>query len=287
MIVGIIGLGLIGGSMGLDLRSLGSVQKVIGFDINSDHQECARRMKIVDHLVDLNELYRTSDIIILATPVNITERILPSVLDEVSEGQIVTDVGSSKGTICKLARNHENGHQFIAGHPIAGTEHSGPVYAKSGLFQNKTGIICPVGKIDKKALKKVVELYSLLGMSVEIMNPEEHDKHLAYVSHLSHISSFALGLTVLEIEKDEKKIFDLAGSGFASTVRLAKSSADMWNPIFRSNKENILVALGEYIEQLNIFKGLLEEDQFDELQNRMNQANEVERVLAGRLIVGA
>ena len=282
MIVGIIGLGLIGGSIGLDLRSLSSVHQVIGFDAKSEHQECARRTKIVDRIVDKYELYRSADLIILAVPVDVAVHLLPEVLDHISEGQIVTDVGSSKAGICAAIQEHSMCHRFVAGHPIAGTENNGPVHAKKGLFQKKMGILCSLDNTDSNALEVVTGIYQQLGMTVKIMNPEDHDRHLAYVSHLSHITSFALGLTVLDLEKDEEKIAELAGSGFESTVRLAKSSADMWQPVFLENAENILVALTEYIEHLNTFKLLLQDRKMESIQEFMKRANNVGRILNGK-----
>jgi prephenate dehydrogenase len=281
MNIGIIGLGLIGGSLGLDLRRNSSVNWVFGYDKNESNISRAVELGLIDEGLGLENLCQRSDLIIIAIPVDVASELLPSILDRINNDQIVTDVGSTKSEICKIASSHAMGNRFIGGHPIAGTENSGPEAAIKDLFESKTGILCPVENNDKEVTETIAEMYSELGMKVIKMSPSEHDKHLAYVSHLSHISSFALGLTVLNIEKDEKSIFDLAGSGFESTVRLAKSSADMWNPIFIENADFLLDALSEYIEQLNKFKNGLLDKSSNHLHSLMIEANEVRRVLDG------
>ena len=281
MNVGIIGLGLIGGSLGLDLKVNKSVDWVFGMDSNEANAKKATQLGIINEALNLSDLCQRSDLIILAIPVDAAAKLLPDILNKINDQQIVTDAGSTKSEICKIARNHVMGNRFVGVHPIAGTENSGPEAAIKKLFQSKTGIICPVENTDNEVVETIAEMYSELGMKVIKMSPAEHDKHLAYVSHLSHITSFALGLTVLNIEKDEESIFDLAGSGFESTVRLAKSSADMWNPIFKENSEFLLDALTEYIEQLNKFKSGLLNTSSNHLHSLMIEANEVRRVLDG------
>lgn len=281
MTISVIGLGLIGGSMAFELKAKGFAHKIVGVDNNKKHAEEALQLKIVDEIFSLEEAARVSDLIIIAVPVNIAPEILHQILPLLNENQVVIDVGSTKASICEAADRHKNRACFVATHPIAGTEKSGPSAAHMGLFHQKINIICDKGKSHPHALTKVEELYDVLKMTTIYMEPNEHDKHIAYVSHLSHISSFTLGLTVLEMEENEKNIFNMAGSGFESTVRLAKSSPDMWSPIFHQNKENISTALGKYIDQLVQFKKLIDEDDEEKTYALMQKANEIRRVLDG------
>lgn len=281
MTISIIGLGLIGGSMAFELKAKGFAHKIIGVDSNQKHAEEAIELKIADEILSLQEAARVSELIIIAVPVNIAPQILRQLLPLLSRKQVVIDVGSTKSAICEEAENHVNRSCFVATHPIAGTEKSGPSAAHMGLFHQKINIICDKDKSNPEAVALVEELYEVLKMTTIYMEPKEHDKHIAYVSHLSHISSFTLGLTVLEMEENEKNIFNMAGSGFESTVRLAKSSPDMWSPIFHQNKENISTALGKYIDQLTQFKKLIDEDNTEKTYALMSKANEIRRVLEG------
>lgn len=277
----IIGLGLIGGSMALDLRKAGIAQQLTGVDLNTENAARAVALKLVDRIEDEGIAISSADLIILAIPVNALSQFLPSVLDSIKKTAVVIDAGSTKRMICKSVANHPNRGQFVAAHPIAGTENSGPDAAFEGLFRGKTNIICEKEKSSKHALDVAVKLATALGMNTIYMEPEEHDKHVAYVSHLSHVSSFLLGQTVLDIERDEKNIFALAGSGFASTVRLAKSSPDMWAPIFEQNAEFLSQALLEYIMHLQKFQYYLMKRDAKELQRIMKDANRIREILNG------
>ena len=219
--------------------------------------------------------------VILSIPVDASIKLVDEVLNNVSDLTLVIDVGSTKQLFCKEITNHPNRRNLLATHPIAGTEHSGPRAAILGLFKNKTIIICEVEKTAFKLQEKALKLFSELGMRIRYMNPEAHDKHIAYVSHLSHISSFMLGKTVIEKEKNERDIFDMAGSGFESTVRLAKSSPEMWAPIFKQNKENVLEILDEYIANLKQFKVLMEKDDFQAIYQEMKDTNHIKQILKG------
>ncbi len=279
MKVTIIGLGLIGGSMALDLRKAGLAASLVGIDQNPVHGNKAIELGLVDKILPEDEALSKADLVILAIPVNATCALLPSVLDAVSNTAAVIDTGSTKKMICKSVANHPKRNQFVATHPIAGTEYSGPEAAHQGLFRGKTNIICEQEKSSGGTLTVARRVFDALGMNTIFMEPEEHDKHVAYVSHLSHVSSFLLGQTVLDIEKDEKNIFNLAGSGFASTVRLAKSSPDMWAPIFEQNAEYLSQALTEYIMHLQQFQYHLMKREGKELHKIMTKANEIKRVL--------
>jgi prephenate dehydrogenase len=276
--VGILGVGLIGGSVGLELKKNASY--IIGFDQNSKHLEKAKELGIIDK-IGIEGNFDDLDILIVAIPVNATRKVLPDILDKIQESTTVIDMGSTKSGICAEVKDHKNRSNFVAAHPIAGTENSGPEAAISGLFKGKINIICEKSLSAKEHLNKALSLFELLEMKCLEMDPEEHDRHIAFVSHLSHISAFVLGQTVLEIEKDEKNIFNMAGSGFASTVRLAKSSPEMWGPIFQQNKSALLEALQAYITNLENFKQKIENGDSDGLIETMREVNRIRKVLDG------
>jgi prephenate dehydrogenase len=281
MKISIVGIGLLGGSLALQAREKGLAGRIIGVDASEANAAKALQLGIVDEIATLEEAIQSTDLIVLATPVDVITHLLPHVLDIVPEGKVVMDLGSTKEIICRAVQDHPRRRQYVASHPIAGTENSGPEAAFSGLLKRKIMILCDQEKSSNAALNTVVSICQSLEMRLSFMNSVEHDLHLAWVSHLSHISSFALGVTVLEKEKDERSIFDMAGSGFSSTVRLAKSSPDMWAPIFTQNTQNISRALDAYIRRLQDFKSVI--DSQDEARSRelMNQANEIRRVLQG------
>ncbi|MBC7476418.1 MAG: prephenate dehydrogenase [Candidatus Sericytochromatia bacterium] len=281
MIITIIGVGLIGGSIALALKDNNFSTKIIGVDQSAENISKALELGIIDQSLELKEAIKISDLIIISIPVNVTTNVLHQVMDNISYNTVVTDVGSTKREICHSIIEHPKRKNFVASHPIAGTEHSGPQAALRDLFINKFGIICDQEKSSDFALKTVENMYRALQMKLVYMDSASHDLHIAYVSHLSHISSFALGVTVLEKEKDESTIFNLAGSGFESTVRLAKSSPEMWSPIFEQNSENISEALSQYIKQLENFKSYIDNKEFSKCFQVMTEANEIRRVLDG------
>lgn len=277
--VTIIGLGLIGGSFALALKKTGLADNLIGVDANKDHQEEALELGIIDEILNLDEAILKSDLIVLAIPINAAQKVLPSILEQINEQTIVMDMGSTKAGICEIVKNHPNRKQFVATHPIAGTENSGPKAAFAELFLNKVSIICDEELSAPSAVKKVKKIYQNLWTNVITMTSEAHDEHIAYVSHLSHITSFALGQTVLEKEKNEKTIFDMAGSGFESTVRLAKSSPDMWTPIFIQNRENLLNAIDAYEEQIKNMRRMIEDANPENIHQYLSNTNEIRRIL--------
>ena len=278
MRLAVIGIGLIGGSLALSLKKKGFVSNVIGVDNNPDHQAEALRLGIVDEIMTLEDAVKLSDIIAIATPVNIAEKLLPSVLDLVDQ-QIVFDLGSTKEAVAQIASAHAKKGRFVPTHPMWGTEFSGPSAAQSDAFENKATVICNKEQVDMDALLTVERLYKTLGMHIVSMNATKHDIHVAYVSHISHITSFALANTVLEKERESDNIFELASGGFDSTVRLAKSNAATWVPIFMQNKENVLDVLNEHISQLKKFKACLEKENFDYLSELIENANGIKRIL--------
>jgi prephenate dehydrogenase len=274
----IIGIGLIGGSMALDIKSIYDDAKVFGIDANEKHLDEAIQLGLIDEKASENDLIN-ADLVLVSVPVDVGLLILPNILDKIGEQTLVFDVGSTKNPICEAIANHPKRRNFLACHPIAGTEFSGPKAAVKGLFEGKTNIICEVEKTTFKLQETAMDLFKKLGMRIRYMDPKSHDKHIAYVSHLSHISSFMLGKTVIEKEKDEQDIFDMAGSGFESTVRLAKSSPAMWTPIFKQNKKQVVKSLEEYILNLTHFKELLENDNYEEVYNEMQNTNRIKEIL--------
>jgi len=280
MKVFIVGIGLIGGSFALDLKSVMKEVEIYGVDENKEHLKKALNLELIDHKAVFEDLQQ-ADLVYLAIPVDATLKVLPKVLDVINEDCVVIDAGSTKENICQVIINHPKRRNYLSAHPIAGTEFSGPTAAIHGLFRDKTNIICEVEKTAFKLQERALEIFQAIGMRIRYMDPSSHDRHIAYVSHLSHISSFMLGKTVLEKEKNERDIFDLAGSGFASTVRLAKSSPAMWTPIFNQNKKNVLETLDEYISNLQHFRTLMEEDNFEEVFSEMERTNHIREVLNG------
>ncbi|TCI94391.1 prephenate dehydrogenase [Tenacibaculum sp. M341] len=280
MKVFIIGTGLIGGSLALDIQEKYSEAVIYGVDANDEALTEAKELNIIHKKATFADL-NIADIVIVSTPVDVAITLIPKVLDEVTDTCLVLDVGSTKEKICDVLKEHPKRRNFLATHPIAGTEFSGPKAALKNLYKGKTNIICEVEKTAFKLQEKALEIFSNIGMRIRYMDAKSHDKHIAYVSHLSHISSFMLGKTVIEKEKNERDIFDMAGSGFASTVRLAKSSPDMWTPIFEQNKENVIETLNEYIQNLHYFKQLIEEDKFSEIHSEMKNTNHIKQILNG------
>lgn len=280
MNVFVIGIGLIGGSFVKDLRIKMPDVAIFGIDANPNHLEEALALDLIQYKATYEDLPK-ADFVIVSIPVNEMVKELPRILDGVNDDCVVCDAGSTKELICRTLAEHPKRRNFLACHPIAGTEFSGPSAAINGLYDGKTNIICEVEKTAFKLQEKALEIFQLLGMRIRYMNPEAHDKHIAYVSHLSHISSFMLGKTVIEKEKNERDIFDMAGSGFESTVRLAKSSPAMWTPIFEQNKENVLDTLNEYIQNLMDFRDLLLANDFEGIYKEMNNTNKIKSILKG------
>ena len=266
--------------MALDIQAQFANAAVFGVDANEPHLDEALQLGIIHKKATYEDLHQ-ADVVILSVPVDVCLAILPQVLDKIGEQTIVFDVGSTKLPICEWIADHPKRSHFMATHPIAGTEFSGPSAAVRNLFQGKTNIICEVEKTSFKLQEKALEVFQKLGMRIRYMNPKSHDKHIAYVSHLSHISAFMLGKTVIEKEKDEGDIFDMAGSGFESTVRLAKSSPAMWTPIFQQNKKQVVKSLEEYIANLTQFKELLEQDQYEAVFEEMQSVNKIREILSG------
>lgn len=276
----VIGVGLIGGSLALDIKKNNPDITVFGIDSNQEHLSQAESLNVIDKSAGYKDLSH-ADLVIVSIPVDATVKHISEILDLISDNTIVIDVGSTKEDICLQVANHERRRNFLATHPIAGTEFSGPKAAIHGLYKDKTMIICEVEKTAFKLQEKALKVFSDIGMRIRYMNPKAHDKHIAYVSHLSHISSFMLGKTVIEKEKNERDIFDMAGSGFESTVRLAKSSPEMWTPIFQQNKTNVIETLDEYIKNLNSFKECMINNDFESVFNQMKETNHIKDILNG------
>ncbi len=280
MKIGIIGLGLIGSSLALKIDEIYNDIYIYGEDISKSNLNYAIENNIINNKLEEKD-YSKLDILFLAIPVDGILDVLSTILDKVGQNTLVVDLGSTKMPICDLVNNNQNRSKFLAAHPIAGTEFSGPMSAESSLFNNKTIILCETEKTENKLLNIAKELFLSIGMNIKEMKADEHDKHIAYVSHLSHITSFMLGKTVMDKEKDEETIYDMAGSGFESTVRLGKSSPSMWTPIFHQNKKNIVDALDEYLKNIKNFKHLIETDNLSEMFNEMKEINGIKNILKG------
>ena len=273
-------MGLIGGSLAIDLRKRGFASRIIGVESDKQHAAIAQLGGLADEVDTLENAVQRSDLIILATPVDAIERLLPVVLDQVSGTQkTVTDMGSTKAGLSSLVRKHPNRRHYVAAHPMAGTEFSGPLAAISQLFDYKCAIICDKGQSGPFALKVVRKMFKTLNMRLIYLSADEHDMSAAYVSHISHISSFALSLCVLEKEKDKKRILSLAGGGFTSTVRLAKSSAEMWVPVFQHNTSYVVEVLNTYIEKLELFREYITKNQKEGMTELIQEANKIKKII--------
>lgn len=277
-VIAIVGVGLIGGSLAIRLHEKKLCSGLIGVDTNPEHARQALELDLVDEIMPLDKAISRSDVIVLALPVNILVDILPKILDKINH-QVVLDVGSTKAQVINAVKNHSRRGRFVATHPMWGTEYNGPKSAVKNAFENKVAVICDSGDTHVDALDWVVKMYKKIGMQVLEMEAAAHDLHAAYVSHISHITSFALANTVLEKEKEDEAIFAMASSGFESTVRLAKSNPAMWVPIFMQNKENVLDVLNEHIEQLKKFRDSILRDNESELKVLIEEANRIRRII--------
>lgn len=280
MTIAIVGIGLIGGSLMVDLRKRGFADKIIGVDTNMHHSNIALLCGLVDENDSLENAIDKSDLIILSTPVNTNCKMLPVILDRITgTTKIVTDMGSTKVSIAKVSVNHTGRGRYVAVHPMAGTEYSGPLAAIGKLFDYKTAIICDRELSDPDALVTVERMLDILNMKKVYMKSREHDVHVAYISHISHITSFSLALSVLEKEHEEQNILTLAGGGFDSTVRLAKSNGETWAPIFLENSKYILEVMDTYIEKMNEFRKKISERDLEGLKALMEEANKIRKIL--------
>lgn len=281
--IGIIGLGLIGGSMAIDLRRKGFVKEILGVEAEPVNAAAAEKIGLVDKVVELDECIAGSDLIVLAVPVGAAVKMLPVILDSFEANawrdKVVLDVCSTKEHLARSVHYHPLRRQYVASHPMAGTEYSGPWAAMPGLFDGKACILCDSDESSPKAVRMVESLYDSLNMRTIYMNSSNHDVHTAYISHISHVTSFALALTVLDKEKDEKHIFDLASGGFSSTVRLAKSSPDMWTPILSQNRENVLRVMDTYIDKMNAFRKAVADSDEDAIRDLISDANRIRRII--------
>lgn len=280
MTITVVGIGLIGGSLTIDLRKRGFADRIIGVDANQQHRNIAQLCGLVDETDSLENAINRSDLIILSTPVDTNCEMLPGILDKISgTSKVVTDMGSTKGSIAKAAAGHPARGRYVALHPMAGTEFSGPLAAIGRLFDYKTAIICDPELSDDDALKLVESMAGVLNMRKVYMNSSDHDIHVAYVSHISHITSFSLALSVLDKEREEQNILTLAGGGFESTVRLAKSNAETWAPIFIENSDFITEVIDNYIEKMNLFRKMISEKDKEGLKKLMEEANKIRKIL--------
>lgn len=278
MKITIIGIGLIGGSLAIDLKNRGFASEIVGVENKLLHCEMALQRGLIDRIEPLDKGIEAADLIVIATPINVAKELLPYILDRCGE-RIVTDMGSTKAGIIEIADKHPNRKRYVPSHPMAGTEYSGPSAAIPNLFDQKSAILCDVEKSDILAVETVRQMYKTLKMNVIYMDSREHDISAAYVSHISHITSFALALTVLDKEKDEKNILHLASGGFSSTVRLAKSSADMWVPIFLQNQNYVMEVIDTYVEKMKQFRNYIAQNNVNDLYGLIRDSNQIQKIL--------
>lgn len=276
--IAIVGVGLIGGSLAIQLHEKKLSSRLIGVDNNPEHAEKAMQLELVDEIMSLDEAIAASDVVVLSIPVDNMVSLLPAVMDKIDR-QMVVDLGSTKSLLVDVIKDHPKRGRFCATHPMWGTEYSGPAAAVKGAYENKAVIICNAAQTDLDVLGWVRHMFGKIGMRQLEMDAQAHDLHAAYVSHISHITSFALANTVLQKEKEENAIFELASAGFESTVRLAKSNPAMWVPIFLQNKVNILDVLNEHIEQLKKFRDCIRDDKTGELRTLIEDANKIRRII--------
>ena len=278
MKIAIVGTGLIGGSAALVLKRTGFAETVIGVENNSAHAAKALELKLVDEIVSLEAALEKASLVILAVPVDVAVKLLPKILD-LTDQQVIVDMGSTKELLISAVAEHPKRGRYVSTHPMWGTEYSGPSAAVENAFENKAVVICNESESDADAIVLVREMYAVMGMHILQMEAHSHDLHAAYVSHISHITSFALANTVLEKEREDNAIFEMASGGFESTVRLAKSNPSMWVPIFMQNRENVLDVLNEHISQLRKFKSCLEKENYEYLQELIENANKIRRII--------
>lgn len=276
----IVGVGLISGSFSLALKDKGLVRNVIGVSRTPESVKKALDLGLIDEALPLAEAVKKSDLIYVAIPVDVTIPVMKQVMDLVTDRQIVTDAGSTKAALCESLADHPMRSRFVAMHPMWGTEYSGPEAAVRDAFRGRACVLCEKEKSAPDAVEIMERLYTDMGMHMVYMDANAHDMHAAYISHISHITSFALANTVLEKEREESAIFELAGGGFESTVRLAKSNPSMWLPIFMQNREHVLDVLNEHIAQLRKFKSCLEKENTDYLRELMENANKIKRIIS-------
>lgn len=275
----IAGLGLIGGSFALALRDRGIADEILGVEKSDENAAEALRLGLADRIVTLEEGVPQAYLVVLATPVDTIPLMAIKALNHVTDRQVVMDMGSIKAELCEVISMHARRGRFVAAHPMWGTEYSGPRAAQHGAFTGRNAVLCEAERSDADALATVERIFRTLDVPVVYMGAEEHDLHAAYVSHISHVTSFALALTVLEKEREERHIFDLAGGGFESTVRLAKSAAATWVPILLRNKYNVLDVLREHIHQLQIMRRMIERDDAEGLTSAFGKANSIQRII--------
>lgn len=275
----IAGLGLIGGSFALALRDRGIADEILGVEKSDENAAEALRLGLADRIVTLEEGVPQADLVVLAPPVDTIPLMAVKALNHVTDRQVVMDMGSIKAELCEVISMHARRGRFVAAHPMWGTEYSGPRAAQHGAFTGRNAVLCEAERSDADALAAVERIFRALDVPVVYMGAEEHDLHAAYVSHISHVTSFALALTVLEKEREERHIFDLAGGGFESTVRLAKSAAATWVPILLRNKYNVLDVLREHIHQLQIMRRMIERDDAEGLTSAFGKANSIQRII--------
>ena len=274
MVVAIVGLGLMGGSLALDLKKYNLATKIIGYDRNQKHRKEALELGLVDEVVEFDAI-KSADIIFLAIPVEGIIEALQN-LKDVAKTTTIIDLGSTKAKIVATCPSQIRTN-FVAAHPMTGTEYSGPLAALEGLYYDKIVVLCNIEENDRLHKERAENIFVAIGMQIVYMDAKEHDLHAAYISHLPHAISYALANSVLK-QEDPKSILILAAGGFRDMSRLAKSSPKMWSDIFKQNKKNLLISLEVFKKELRYAKELIEKERWEELQEWMEHATTLHKI---------
>jgi len=274
MKIGIIGLGLIGGSIGLSLRKSESY-RVIGYDRNEIHRKEAYENGLVDEVVSFQDV-QDVDILFLAIPVDGIIAVLKE-FDNLKKDTTIIDLGSTKSDIAKAIPKNIR-EQFVLAHPMAGTEKSGPLSAFNGLYKDRVVVLCDLQDSSDFHNRRAENIFSELKMKLTKMDSDAHDCHTAWISHLPHIISFSLANSVMK-QEDPRSILDLSAGGFRDMSRLAKSSPAMWKDISKQNRENLLKSIEFFEQELASFKESIRDEQWDKLQDKMQFANRLHDIL--------
>jgi prephenate dehydrogenase len=274
--IGIIGLGLMGGSLAKAVKRYGIAKKVYGFTNSEKNKKDILELNLVDELVDLETLKKVSDVIILAIPVDAIINMFPNFL-EISKNTTIIDMGSTKEYIVKNIPKDIR-KNFIAAHPMTGTEKSGPKAAIDDLYEGKTVVLCDLEDNENLHVNKAFKIFQAIGMRIVVMDSAQHDIHACFMSHLPHVISFSLANTVMNHE-DPKSIIALAAGGFKDMSRIAKSSPRMWSDIFKQNRKNLLASIDLFESQLQNARKMLEEENYELLEEWMKKANTLHEIL--------
>ena len=275
MNIAIVGLGLMGGSLALSLKKLDFIDTIVGSDHNAEHQKSALELKLVDKFVEFKEL-KNYDVIFLAIPVNGVIESLKKLTD-VDETTTIIDLGSTKDKIVSSVPPSIR-KNFVAAHPMTGTENFGPTAAVEGLYDDKVVVLCDLEDSGELQRTRARKIFKALNMKKYFMKADEHDRHAAFISHMPHAISYSIANTVMK-QENKHNILALAAGGFRSMSRLAKSSPDMWEDIFKQNKSNLLEAIDLFEKELANIKENIKNDEWQKVHKDISDGNKLHDIL--------